>query len=672
MSELTLEEALAELARGGGLSGRIAEAGVECVFDPEHPYLCTAIHDGGGFAADLEPWTLIPAAERIYEEDPHTGELIEGLPNHIKGLDSRYEYDLNRPPSQAVYDLAWGREVWRAGFPDALRQRALAKHAAFYQLFDAMVMALVRRHGACVIYDVHSYNGLRKGGASAPEFNIGTAQVNMRRHRRTCEHLGRMLSAIPVDGESPRAVFNEVFYGLGYLATRCKMLTPKALCIPLEIRKFFCDEDTGAPYPQVLAALKLSMTRAIAENAAYFWSSLELAAPVRRSAMLPSEIDQPVLDLDRKLYALTGKLETLLYINPINLDQQRAIFFARKGRYEPQFKYRKLELDPFLFKESIYRLPVQNIRDASLQALYRRAVEGLSAEIDIIATIGGRQCLYNSLRYYGEPNLSDLENARFLLHAPEIGPDGDDGPQLTDAEVVRAIEAEVDRYRIAAPVQLSNRIAAGAMVDNANFRVLVRKGARQSRLAVDALRHHEIGVHLLSSAQARRQPLRLFRLGLPGSTETQEGLAVLAEHLSGNLSIQRLKTLGLRVVAVRALIDGFSFSRTFDLLVEQYGASQDTAFIVTARVFRGGGFTKDYLYLRGLARAFAHWRAGQSWDPLMIGKTAFEDAGLVEELLARQLLVRPNVLPDPFARPATTEPILDYLLGGLKVRVQSQ
>ena len=667
MPSLSLEEALKRLGAGEALSGDVSEAGASIVFDPAQPYIAAAIHDGSGFEADLEPYCRLAAEERLFEEDPHTGELVQGLPNRIVGLDSRYEYDLNRAPEECLYDRAWGRVVWSEDLPEELSERSLRKHAAFHRLFEAMVQALLKRHKSVAVYDVHSYNGERRGGAAAPTFNLGTEQIDLRRYRRVCDHLVRLLDSVQIDGEPLRTARNEVFFGRGYLAARCRQISPNVLCLPIEVKKFFCDEQSGGAYPQILTQLKQEMTRVIAESAAYFCNRRGEAPSVSRHDMLSSALDRNILEIDRKLFALTRRFETLLYVNPINIDRERAAFFARKGRYEPEFRYRKLEIDPFLFKETLYRLPIETIADATVQALFRRAIEGLSQEIDMLATIGSRQCLYNSLRHYGEPAAIDLDNAKFLLHAPSVEDEESEGALLSDVEVAKRIQAEVDAYRIDAPVQLSTRIVAGAMVDNSNYRVLVRKGARQSSKAVDALKHHEVGVHLFTASEARRQPLRLFRLGLPGATETQEGLAVLAEYLSGNLTVDRLKTLGLRVVAVRCLIDDFSFSRTFDLLVEQHGASHEKAFTVATRVFRGGGFTKDYLYLRGLARAYHYWRSERPWAPLLVGKAAFDDAEAIEELLGRDILSSPERLPTPFATPAKSNPIYAYLLSGLRL-----
>ena len=61
------------------------------------PYACFAIHEGHQLRTSLKDICLLNEHERWYEEDPHTVDFIKSFPIVIEGLDSRYEYDLNRP-----------------------------------------------------------------------------------------------------------------------------------------------------------------------------------------------------------------------------------------------------------------------------------------------------------------------------------------------------------------------------------------------------------------------------------------------------------------------------------------------------------------------------------------------------------------------------------------------
>ena len=76
--------------------------------------VATAIHDGHGLRPDCAARMRLADADRLREEDPHTGNAIQDVPTHVVVHRSRFEVDLNRAAAQAVYrtpDQAWGLQV---------------------------------------------------------------------------------------------------------------------------------------------------------------------------------------------------------------------------------------------------------------------------------------------------------------------------------------------------------------------------------------------------------------------------------------------------------------------------------------------------------------------------------------------------------------------------------
>ncbi len=96
-----------------------------------------------------------------------------------------------------------------------------------------------------------------------------------------------------------------------------------------------------------------------------------------------------------------------------------------------------------------------------------------------------------------------------------------------------------------------------------------------SHAEIQRLIQHEIGVHLATTFNGRMQPLRVFSIGLPGATESQEGLAILAEYKAGYMSHERLKTLATRVLAVDSMLKEHNFYQTFSYLTEEYGVDRE-------------------------------------------------------------------------------------------------
>ena len=181
------------------------------------------------------------------------------------------------------------------------------------------------------------------------------------------------------------------------------------------------------------------------------------------------------------------------------------------------------------------------------------------------------------------------------------------------------------------------------MVSRGNF--LVSSGARVPEHRVDATLQHEIGTHALTYHNGGCQPLKLLQAGLAGYEELQEGIAVLSEFLVGGLSRPRIRQVAGRVVAVSQLVEGAEFVEVFRSMHDDFGFNQTTAFNITMRVFRGGGFTKDTIYMRGLIRVMEYLQAGGKLEPLLLGKIALEHVDITTELLWRKILKPPRVVP---------------------------
>jgi uncharacterized protein (TIGR02421 family) len=202
------------------------------------------------------------------------------------------------------------------------------------------------------------------------------------------------------------------------------------------------------------------------------------------------------------------------------------------------------------------------------------------------------------------------------------------------------------------------------MVSRGHLLVGSKTGIPPSR--VEALIQHEIGTHLLTYYNGKAQPFHQLYTGLPGYEELQEGLAVISEYLVGGLSKPRLRILAGRVMAVRFLVEGATFVDTFKKLYIDYGFEQRTAFIITLRVYRGGGLTKDAIYLRGLKNLLDYLKLGGELEPLFVGKISADHVPIIEELQYRKVLksapLRPRYLTDPKASER-----LERLRGGLSL-----
>jgi len=626
-------------------------------------YVCTAIHDGHKLRTRLIERCALSEAERLYEEDPYTNELISSMPITLIAQDSRYEYDLNRAPAECIYDNAWGKNVWKSPLDNEQIQLSRDKHSRFYRILNALIASLEIQFEACVIYDLHSYNYKRLGQADTPTFNLGLSQVDTQQWKNEISHFQTQLGKIRLPNIEVNAAKNVVFQGKGYLASFIQEHFQKTLALPTEIKKVFMDEMSGEVFPLVLSELKVGLKNAITLNAAYFSRRHTTQRTVRKSDVLASNLEPIIKKVDHELYHIAKGVETLLYINPVNLQHEKKRFFSRKYKYTPDYKYRQLNIDPYLFREKLYHLPVDDIKDISIQNLYRVVIDSFAEKINLLTSIGTDQFLYNSLKYYGEPDATDIDNAKFILYAGDM--DEVSSERYQAPEVKLAFEKAMESYGIQCRVELSTKIIAGAMVNNSRKTILINKHKSWSSLELNALIHHELGVHMVTTINADLQPLKVFKLGMPGNTYAQEGLAILSEYLSGNLSLERLRILALRVLAVNMLVKKYSFSRTFEVLIDEYGLDNDTGFDLVARVYRGGGFTKDYLYLKGLRDAYRLFQ-NKDISSLYVGKTSFKYLSLINELIDREIILPPKHIPKSHTMKHKTNVILDYIVNSIR------
>ncbi len=77
------------------------------------------------------------------------------------------------------------------------------------------------------------------------------------------------------------------------------------------------------------------------------------------------------------------------------------------------------------------------------------------------------------------------------------------------------------------------------------------------------------------------------------------------------------------------------------MLCNDYSFSGKTSFNIAMRVHRGGGYTKDAIYLKGLIQVLNFIKDGGDITHLYGGKFALEHLPLIEELVHLRILKKP-------------------------------
>ena len=662
MLTLSEKECIALIKKGECFHAEVESGAFIVKIDEYAPILCTAIHNGHRLRPELEKSFLLSNSERFYEEDPYTDELISSFPIQLIGNDSRFEYDLNRAKSLSTYfKTAWDKHVWEKPLNQKQRAKNHGKHQSFYNVLEAIIEVVEKQFKNSIVFDIHSYN-YKRIEKDTPTFNIGSGQIDIERWGNIVNHFEKQLNLIVLPNLDVRAATNEVFHGRGYLITHVNAHFDNTLVLPVEVKKIFMDETSGDVYPLVLEELKAGFKRAISETAAFFVRRYGKTKKTQKADMLSSTISPEVLTLDKQLYALCKKVETLNFINPVNLSAQRNKFF-KNSYVSPSFNYKQLDINPYKFRAQLYKLPVEDINDADIQQLYRHVIDNLASKIDLLTTIGTDDFVYNSLKYYGEPSHVDIANARFLLHLNTEHSEND-SKTLNADEAIEYFKKQAEFWKLNCRIEKSSKVVAKAMVNNEKALLLINKNAFFTEKEVHAFAYHELGIHMLTTINAKKHPLKVFSLGLTGNTHTQEGLALYSEYCSGSLTIDRLKAIALRVIAVQYMLEHGDFVKTYHALMNEFDLEKDFTFTLTTRVYRGGGFTKDYLYLKGF-RDIINLAKANSIDNLLVGKTGLLDFDITNEIVERGMITKPQSLFDLSYKPSGDE-VLDFIIDSIK------
>ncbi|MDP2232025.1 MAG: N-formylglutamate amidohydrolase [Actinomycetota bacterium] len=219
--------------------------------------ICAALHCGHELRPEVSSLMALDETQRLREEDPFTDTMADIGTSRMIAVRSRFEVDLNRPRDQAVYldpAQAWGLDVWKAAPPFELAEESRRIYDSFYASARELLDAAVARHGAFVVFDIHSYNHRRDGAGSPsadaatdPEINLGTESVDRERFGGVVDGF---ISSLTHAGYDIRQ--NVKFRG-GNFARWINATYPGVGCaLAIEFKKTFMDEWTGHSDPDAI------------------------------------------------------------------------------------------------------------------------------------------------------------------------------------------------------------------------------------------------------------------------------------------------------------------------------------------------------------------------------------------------------------------------------------
>lgn len=521
------------------------------------------------------------------------------------------------------------------------------------RLLETLAAEMKREFGAFLILEIWNGPPSRKRGQAAlrPAFRVcarDSASI-----APTAHALGRALKEFKL-GELNSDVdldlgAHENAPGLPPLFDRRKAESLGVQLLGLEVGPTHYSLKTRHIYPLLLRQLQRGLDRAFQKTFFEFMKTRTTQRPPNYQALGRRAVVKAVWEVDRQLAEVSNAFDFLLQLTPVNAEQAWRRFKHDNYAKTPVFYYRHLPVDPALLKRNLFAVPIERIEDPTLAMLFREKQEELERELSMLVDRETPRFVYGSLQLFGgvDSRLVALAQRILKLFPPRSREDLP-GNSLGAEAFARRAEEEFRYYRALYPAfkakaEIRDDIASGLMVSRGNL--LISRQTRAPASRVDALLQHEVGTHLVTYYNGRAQPFRQLYSGLAGYEELQEGLAVLGEYLVGGMSRPRLRLLAGRVIATQALLGGANFVDTYRLLNQQHGFERRTAFTIALRIHRGGGLTKDAVYLRGVSEVVRYLREGGELEQLFVGKIAAAHVPIIKELQWRGVLRPAPLLP---------------------------
>lgn len=424
--------------------------------------------------------------------------------------------------------------------------------------------------------------------------------------------------------------------------------------IGLSVKNTYIDA-AGDVFPLLERYFRESMSKTLSRT---FFEYLRLYTnlnPANFKLNIQKEITSNIFEIDKALLTESQRFDFLMLITPTNVQEAWQNFKKNRFAKAPVFQYRPMPIDPDLVKRNLYNLPIEDIHDPNIAYLFRDKRRELDEMMSMLDDRNTPDFVHGSLQIFG--NVSDkllhiaeaiitvIENNKTTTVKSEEKLNAQQFAQLAiqEIEYLKSQNSE-----LSTTVRIRNDVS-GVMVNRGILHI--SSNYKISKERAEALIQHEVGTHIATYFNGKTQSLQLFSLGVPGYEKLQEGLAVFAEYMVDGLNNERLKVLAARVICVRHMLMGNSFIDAFSMLVEQYNFTEDVAFLITMRVYRGGGLTKDAVYLQGLIELIEYIRDGKDINILTIGKIRKDYIPIIQDLIQRGYLRPPAVIPRYLSKP---------------------
>ncbi|WP_157111642.1 flavohemoglobin expression-modulating QEGLA motif protein [Nonlabens spongiae] len=510
-------------------------------------------------------------------------------------------------------------------------------------LINKLSETMTRKHNAFLLVDI--YSGIK----GSTDFKIHAPKSGL---PASIEALKHELHKIKVSENAPYlgvTVDSDEVHIDGVNVIPCDeddILKCGAAFIHVEVPPVYRNAN-GTLFPVFFRRFRDHFSRALQKAIFEFVRVQTTSGIPSYTALGKRSVHKELYKIDEELTAIESSYSLLMLVAPVNINEIRKTFFESGFKEVPDYHYRLLPIDPDKLKRKLFNLRIDEIDDPALAFLYNEKREELEKQLSMLKERGTRNFFYSSIRLFQGVDKDLKKEAEDILSVLVEEPEGN-SDELMNAQQFKELAFKEFNYFKKQDPQFEGKVH---LKDDLNI-MMVSQGefylplnTKLTQLDANALLQHEIGTHVLTYYNGSKQPLSQLRTGLADYDTMQEGLAVMAEFLCGSLTANRLRTLAGRVIAGDALVQGCSFTEMFDLLKNTHGFSKERAFNIVSRMFQGGGFLKDIVYLKGFVQLRHYLNTGGDLELLLAGKFALHHVNIIKELVERKVLVKPAIKP---------------------------
>lgn len=357
-------------------------------------------------------------------------------------------------------------------------------------------------------------------------------------------------------------------------------------------------------------------------------------------------------EIDERILGISQRIDFNSFLTPVNRSEEEDRFFRSLDEgecYNPRFRYKTRNFA----RERKSLEQMRGLLDPKddMQRIFLNKIDFMTGQIDLL-TRGDAAFTEISGRLYGMPDPGDAKIALGIVSEKKEQEYAFPVETVTPEEMSRVLRNKLEYNGIDWPVVLTDRIISKISISGRTRTVYVNSGLNYTVEEVQRLEVHEVEVHVYRGANGEKQPFNIFREGLAGYNETEEGLAIIAEDVSGCLEIdmRQMKLYAGRHLGVDYSAKG-SFCDVFGKLREFF--PDYLAYRLTERAKRGledtsikGGFTRDIHYISGSEKMRKYIANGGILSILYVGKVGLGDVDTISRLIRRGELMQPLFLPE--------------------------